>query len=82
MKVTFVIYHPCYCDGSVFLKIDVTGIEVIPRKGEIVYVSEFLPETATGEIAEMIRGDGSSTFDQTIVVDQVVHHKGEIIVEF
>ena len=76
MKVVFVAYHPAYCTKEECLSINVGQMEVIPRKGDIVKLNDFLPEDAVGITADLIRDGGDWT------VDYVIHSKGLITIEF
>jgi len=76
MKIVFVAYHPAYCTKEEFVSIEVGPMEIIPRKGDIVRLHEFLPENATGITADLIRESGDWT------VDWVIHSKDFITIEF
>lgn len=76
MKVVFVAYHPAYCTKEEYISIDVGQMEVIPRKGDMVKLNDFLPEDAAGVTAYLIRDGGDWT------VDYVIHSKDLITIEF
>jgi len=78
MDILFVVYHPCYCTGteSIEISLKLDDIKVIPRKGDMVRLVEFLPENSTGITADLIK-DGTDWR-----VESVTHSKNLIIIEF